>query len=129
MNINMIEFETWMKALRSGEYNRARYALQTRNGMCCLGVACEVLIDEEKKVIGAYGLLKGTLPASQLFAPQWLKDIDTAFYKKLEKELLVIDEGKKASPFLSNLNDYLDLTFDEIADILELVYIHGMLDE
>lgn len=34
--------QMWVKALRSGQFKQDRCRLQTKNGYCCLGVACEV---------------------------------------------------------------------------------------
>lgn len=39
--INFKAFEIWIKALTSGKYKRARAALRTDSGYCCLGVATE----------------------------------------------------------------------------------------
>lgn len=35
----------WLAALRSGKYKQVFGALADADGFCCLGVACEVLID------------------------------------------------------------------------------------
>lgn len=32
----------WVRALRSGAFTQAKYALRNKEGMCCLGVACEL---------------------------------------------------------------------------------------
>jgi hypothetical protein len=53
----------WLKALRSGEYRRAKGCLQENGAYCCLGVLCEVanveyepdwmfLPDELAKLVG-----------------------------------------------------------------------------
>lgn len=34
--------DSWVKALRSGEYKQARETLQVGNAYCCLGVLCHV---------------------------------------------------------------------------------------
>ena len=41
---------------------------------------------------------------------------------------LNVDFNIKSGRSLSNLNDGLDFTFDEIADLIELVYVHRALD-
>lgn len=32
----------WLAALRSGDYKQGQNYLKTRDGMCCLGVACDI---------------------------------------------------------------------------------------
>lgn len=39
----------WLKALRSGLYKQTIYTLRDNNGFCCLGVACEVYNQYQKK--------------------------------------------------------------------------------
>jgi hypothetical protein len=114
------QLERWIAALRSGEYNQCGGTLQNKKGYCCLGVACKVIIPESKlrKVKDSKTneyLLVGLLPTQQHKAPIWLKSINRKF-------------EKKTSILLSDVNDKLKLTFDEIADLLELVYIHKILD-
>lgn len=48
--------EKWVKALRSGEYKKGRYALRKLNKRkgatpkyCCLGVLCDLYIKEHKR--------------------------------------------------------------------------------
>jgi hypothetical protein len=111
----VLQFKKWMKALRSGEYSQTRGALQDGRGYCCLGVACEVLIPDKLKERGALGWLSGGMPSCQSHGPIWLKEIN------LDLSLLL------SSP-LAEMNDSKKMTFDEIADVLEAVYLHGALD-
>lgn len=55
------------------------------------------------------------MPTAQLAAPDWLKNID-------------IDFDTKAGRTLASLNDDDGYAFPEIATLLELVYIHKILD-
>lgn len=44
----------WVEALRSGKFQQAKNRLATKDGFCCLGVACEVAIEngvEIKKIV------------------------------------------------------------------------------
>lgn len=34
--------ELWVKALRSGDYSQTKECLHDSNGMCCLGVLCDI---------------------------------------------------------------------------------------
>lgn len=57
----------WLKALRSGKYKRDEGQLKTDKGYCCLGVACEVAI--QQGVIKRYNGTNGILPRK---VKQWL---------------------------------------------------------
>lgn len=106
------DIKIWSKALRSGKYKQAMDNLQNEHGFCCLGVACKVFVPEYTKT--ANGWLLGGIPKITGGAPMWLSDVDYHF--------------RAITGFgLTMLNDGLDFTFDEIADILEAVYIHEVL--
>lgn len=118
MQINKRQLKKWIAALDSGEYKQASLgALQSGTAYCCLGVGCRVLIPEhliikkDKKTKA----MAGGFPESQPRAPQWLKRINDDFEK---------NTGRR----LSTLNDTDKLTFPEIATLLELVYVHKILD-
>lgn len=120
MKPNRKQLEKWIAALRSGEYKQYIGALQTSKGYCCLGVACRALIPKSKLYLYTEehekeSFLEGILPEQQPNAPKWLKYINDDFYSITRKKLTVLNDEKK-------------LTFDEIADLLELVYIHKILD-
>lgn len=105
----------WIKALRSGRYKQTRLTLENQYGYCCLGVACKVLIPKNKLKLNQLGYIDGCLPSSQPNSPKWLNDISHNFKSLTNKSLF-------------NLNDLHGFSFDEIADVLELVYIHKILD-
>lgn len=109
------EFKTWIEALRSGKYKQTQGRLERDNKFCCLGVACEVLIPEEKKLRNIYNELHGQLTLHQINAQNWLQRIDEDFYNKTRNKL-------------TNLNDWQDFTFNEIADLLEAVYLLKVLE-
>src|SRR5688572_13814329 len=116
LKVNVRDIKKWTKELRSGKFKQGTSCLQS--GMhfyCCLGVGCMVFIPEEKLIRNGGSRLDGGFPKAQPSAPDWLKNINDDFCKKT---------GKK----LSKLNDSLEFDFDEIADLLELVYVHKMLD-
>lgn len=39
--------ELWVNALRSGDYSQAKGALRNSQGYCCLGVLCDLYIQED----------------------------------------------------------------------------------
>lgn len=102
----------WTAALRSGEYKQTKHTLQNRRGFCCLGVACKVFNPNYR--VAKNGFLKGLMPNTNYGAPLWLHEIHLDFYEKANK-------------VLSILNDSENFSFDEIADLLEAVYVHEVL--
>lgn len=112
---DMREFKKWIAALRSGEYKQVRSGdLQNSKGYCCLGVACKVLIpntESLQKALSDYGY-----PDIEMGSPKWLHRIDYNI------------KGEFGFDRLSNLNDSYGASFDEIADLLEAVYIHRALE-
>lgn len=115
MEINIKELKKWIAALDSGKFNQCKGALQKENSYCCLGVGCLVVIPEEKLCFKKDGTLSGIMPSQQINAPNWLKDINVDFNGKTDHSLW-------------ELNDSMDFSFTEIATLLELVYIHKILD-
>lgn len=108
------QIEKWVIALRSGKYKQTQRVLQNHNGFCCLGVACNIFAPNYRK--DRYGDLIGELPQECFGAPKWLREVSCLLHPKLES----LDT-------LQNLNDD-GHSFDEIADILEAVFIHEVLD-
>ncbi|NCX55979.1 MAG: hypothetical protein EBW87_02120 [Burkholderiaceae bacterium] len=108
---DIIEFEKWIQALRSGEYKQATNYLQTDYGYCCVGVACKVTIPEKKqKMSEDTNLLYGRGVNHQPHAPKWLRVICSCQYPS------------DLDTSLYDLNDIHRKSFEEIADILESTY-------
>lgn len=115
MQINKRQLKKWIAALDSGEYKQTQAGkLQHKGAYCCLGVACRVLVPDEFLIVKR-GIIFGGFPNSQPRAPKWLKEINDHF-------------DRRAGIKLSTLNDHKGYTFREIATLLELVYIHKILD-
>lgn len=117
MNIPIKQLKKWIAALDSGEYKQGKYTLQHGDEYCCIGVACNILIPRDKMVFSELceKWIGGSLARDQPGAPEWLRDIN-------------IDFQNKTGFGLTDLNDNMGLTFSEIATLLELVYIHKILD-
>lgn len=108
----------WITVLRSGKFKQAKGKLQRDEGYCCLGVACELFADKYTR--GSEGFLHGETPRTAFGAPGWLEAIGSeqfngALLADLNDRGLNIPGETKVKP----------LTFDEIADILQLKYIEG----
>jgi hypothetical protein len=114
-SITKKDAQKWANALRSGKYSQTKHMLNDVIGRhCCLGVACEIFIPENKKRYKSERLY-GSVPNEQPNAPQWLKNIND-------------DLENKTGEKFETLNDYKDFFFDEIADVIELVYVHKALN-
>lgn len=109
------EFLKWIEALRSGKYPQGKNSLQSAKGYCCLGVACVILIPKNKLVIGSDNRLRYSFPYQQIHAPDWLKQINDNFMLHSSR---VIQSFRS----LFELNDKLNYTFTQIADILMETY-------
>ena len=101
----------WAKALRSGDYKQGRRRLHRLkdNTFCCLGVACDLFFDGEKRTIqqGCWGDV-------QVYG-------DTATrlpFSVREKLGLATPMGGFKNDSLMSLNDR-GTSFEEIADLLE----------
>lgn len=105
----------WLEALRSGFYDQDRGRLRTEAGFCCLGVLCDLYAEEHKDVHwttsyveGEYTFLgrEGTLPQPVVYWADLKSSTPLVSYENDTYEL-------------AELNDSLELTFDEIADVIE----------
>lgn len=114
------EAQKWANALRSGKFKQTHGTLQDENGYCCLGVACEIFIPKNKKERELGGYLVGTMPRDQEASPEWLKCVNGDLRRR---SFLSAEEDVS----FTKLNDRLNYTFDMIADIIELVYVHKAL--
>lgn len=114
MQVQKRTIQKWCTALRSGEYKQGIETLQSTKGFCCLGVACSVVILPKNTTRKHSGYLHGAFPDDQLYAPKWLQNINYDF-------------GDLTGKSLSDLNDSGKYNFNEIADLLEAVYIHKVL--
>lgn len=139
----VIEFETispreaqkLANALRSGKYKQSKGCLQNKSGHCCLGVSCEIFIPKRKQLRDTNtDFLIGSLPSHQSEAPQWLKKLNYHFSEKAGVTLAMLNDGGlvesefKTSKGVYKQDELSSFTFDEIADLIELVFVHKMLD-
>jgi len=115
MRVNIKQLKKWIAALDSGKYKQGAGTLQNSTGHCCLGVACRVLIKDNLLQKDTLGIISGGYPGDQKNAPKWLTKINMDVYCKTGTQL-------------STLNDVNMLSFPEIATVLELIYIHKILD-
>lgn len=116
---------TWVNALRSGEYKQTKHHLQDKKGYCCLGVACDIFIPKKDRIYDKNNFLLGFTPqADQPNSPNWLKQISDKVQNKSGISLLDLNDKL----LYENGSVYYSLTFDEIADVLQAIYIERVLD-
>jgi hypothetical protein len=118
----------WVSALRSGKYTKTIGFLKTEKGHCCLGVACEVAGLSSVKnpsVSIDYYIFDDTKNKSFSILDEYMVDYlglnnCTGLYSE---DYTVVTSGvvykHKGPTSLSIKNDSADLTFLQIADIIE----------
>ncbi len=123
MNANA---KKWVAALRSGKYKQAEGALNVNGSFCCLGVACELAMEDLGLIkrqrtpdlasngsynygsVGDYALSFGTLPHAVV---DWLG-------LRTESGAWLEDIGPSCGSLVA-ANDQLHLNFEQIANIIE----------
>ena len=124
MKQNKQSIAKWCKALRSGKYKQGKGSLQSKKGHCCLGVACELFIPKLLQERSLDGCLNFDVPQDQPYLrarpEHFIGSIDNDFYIKTYTHLIDLNDTG-----IENFNSF---TFNEIADLLEAVYIHNVLD-
>lgn len=129
-DINPLQFKKWLSALRSEEFSQGIGQLQNSQGYCCLGVACEVLLKYRRREDHSK-YLRGNEPTDQPESPAWLKAISHDFMNRTKYDgegYYFSDAFGTSSVSLIDLNDSHKFKFQEIADLLEMVYVHGVLE-
>lgn len=102
----------WVKALRSGKYKQGSGRLRDlNNNYCCLGVLCEVA-GKKAKINASDNSYK--YESNSFFAPYDLLDNKYGNIPSLDVALVNLNDiGYDNAP---------PLTFDEIADIIQICY-------
>jgi len=105
----------WLEALRSGKYKQGKEKLRQRDKVshrhvyCCLGVLCDLYIQE----VGGIAWTKdGRLDEDGDFLPKCVRN-----WAKLPSSPTVKHNGKVWA--LADINDQLDMPFPAIAYIIE----------
>lgn len=117
--MNSFAKEQWVKALRSGEFKQGKGALAKIDGpdirYCCLGVLSEVAF---RNGIGDRVLFTGndfiTYDGGKSYP-----SLNVQSWASIDMDPLVTIPNDDRRACLSDCNDALDMTFDEIADLIE----------
>jgi hypothetical protein len=116
--------KAWIKALRSGEYKQCQHTLKKDGGYCCLGVLAKVTAEIEGRQYedyreNEYAALPNRLLIETVFRDKQLTSLgvfETSWHVKVRERKDNYTPGDTA---LYVLNDALEYTFDEIADVIE----------
>jgi hypothetical protein len=116
--------KAWLKALRSGEYKQCQNTLTKDGGYCCLGVLAKVTADIEGRQYedyreNEYAALPNRLLIETVFRDKQLTSLgvfEMPWHVKVRERKDNYTPGDTA---LYVLNDALEYTFDEIADVIE----------
>ena len=110
--------QTWVKALREGEYEQTDSVLRDSTGFCCMGVACDIYdstkwalitaetIEKEKYQYHAYVKARVALP-TEVQEYLGLSDWSGSYFNPDDSCSSLVDQ-----------NDW-GIPFHEIADIIE----------
>lgn len=111
--------DRWVAALRSGQYRQAQGDLQDGQGFCCLGVLCQLAVDE------------GVISAPELESDIYRYDGEAAVLPRSvmswsgvltssgELDGVDLGEDEVVSTNLTSLNDSECWDFSRIADLIE----------
>lgn len=135
MTVNKELVKLWVDTLRSGKYQQGTRALRNKDDkFCCLGVLCDITKDtlnlewELESIEGIYTIETngGVLPDSVWKYLGKEVDYKVKISVTNSKLPLSVTESSLFSKhiYLVTLNDHYQLSFDQIADILEEEFLH-----
>ncbi len=111
--------QQWVKALRSGEYSQGHYQLRNKNNQfCCLGVLCDLYLKEKG---GQWLDFKDNFNSWDyaIHSPSQGEESETITPEVAKWAGLEECNPKIKDEDLSEWNDFHDLSFNEIADLIE----------
>jgi hypothetical protein len=118
----------WVEALRSGEYKQSRSMLRNKHGYCCLGVLCELavadgaippaVIDED-----AIGYYNNTYTLPPVEVKEWAGNTSQGWYVNRPQHVDAEDDLWVELIPVSFLNDAIEMSFPQIADLIEQTYV------
>lgn len=118
------KIQIWIDELRSGKWEQTRGKLQRDDRFCCFGVGCKLFVPRNKQNTTFDDSLSGFNPADQEFSPKWLLRINDDFANRTGPSLINLNDEGHWTYRGQSLGRF---TFDEIADLLQAVYIEEVL--
>lgn len=111
--------QKWLNALRSGEYSQGRYQLRDDcNHFCCLGVLTDLYLKEtNQEWIEGQEQFAYYAPSKRGDTGEVLTQevIEWAGLEEHNPTIFIRTRNKQ----ISDLNDFENLSFDEISDLIE----------
>lgn len=105
--------DQWVKALRSGKFKQTTGKLERIDGNCCLGVLCNIAMVEG--ICDYDNQFNGMIQFDN--NPDLLPNSVQEWAGMKEDDGTIVYKGKSRS--LAYLNDSLNLSFKEIANVIE----------
>lgn len=135
-NINKELVKQWVKALRSGKYKQGRKTLRAKNDeYCCLGVLCDIakgtlhldwkseFSDDDPYYIDDYAGILPPLVLDYLGVSNGGEYNDVAILTDNTKLPANAASRSDGYVYLIDLNDTYNLSFEQIADIIEEAFL------
>ena len=125
----------WVKALRSGKYTQTKNNLCNAVGHCCLGVLCELYINDTKDNIksnsGRFDSEDELLPPCVMKWAGMVYDEERTGYANKNSGTFLIEDKQvclaswndgQSRPFRNKDNSVVKGTFENIANVIEEHY-------
>ena len=107
----------WIAALRSGEYNQTTRTLKDNYGFCCLGVACEINNVNWDDYV--HNMTTLDIPNKEKLGLNIVPSVDDCAMIQKKYKLNNCFYDYNYAKILSIINDRDELSFTDIADIIE----------
>lgn len=115
--------DRWTKALRSGRYKKTRYQLKGIGCYCSLGVLCHISnlgkFSRTLTIFGSPYLIKDGVPSSSHHGYTQGVPPEITHWSGMNTKTGDLNNRLFKNESITNLNDEGDLSFKEIADIID----------
>lgn len=111
--------DIWVSALRSGKYKQARDALTDGDGMCCLGVLCDLHREQTGQGNWENREYVATTSKGRKAAGSETPPVPVCEWAGLKSPNPDVPNGDDLYKALSDLNDSDRLAFPKIADLID----------
>lgn len=112
--------QKWIDALRSGEYSQTSQSLKDSQGFCCLGVLCDLYLNEEPNPNGFWkdDAFYYDNSYGDVWSEEYLPEPVMDWAGLNDDNPRVWSNGVDKSICISDLND-MGTSFSQIADVIE----------
>lgn len=98
------QFLFWVATLESGVLKKGTHALHSSEGYCCLGVGVACTTPENEIGVKEDGFtIAGGLPNDQIYAPDWLRNVNRHFWEKsgMKDDLVSMNDGGHSHKYIA----------------------------